>query len=490
MDEINKIEAAKQKQHAKGKLFVTERLDKLFDDGKYKELFDKGRRIGVLICEGKVNGKRVIVAAQDFTYRGGTLGMKIGENIARAQDVAISKKCPFITINDSGGARIQEGIDSLAGYGEIFYRNVMASGFIPQISVILGPCAGGAVYSPGITDFVFMVENIAQMYITGPKVVKSVTGSNITAEELGGYKVHTRESGVSHFCYPDEETCFHELRRLIGMLPRNCEEKAALPRKELYEKKSGEIEIPENTRIGYDVREVIRAVMDDETFMEVSPEFAQSIVVGFASLCGTTIGVVANQPRCLAGSLDCDTSDKAARFVRFCDAFGIPLITFTDVPGYLPGSPQETKGIIRHGAKLLYAFSEATVPKINIILRKAYGGAYIAMNSKHLGADFVIAWPTAEVAVMGEDGAVEILYAKELKSLSGKERADFLEEKKTEYKTEVINYKHGLEMGYIDQVIQPSETRETIYTLLNNALKKKRFSKAKILRKKHGNIPL
>ena len=490
MDELNKIETAKQKQHAKGKLFVTERLKKLFDEGKYKEILDKGRRIGVLICEGRISGKKVIVAAQDFTYRGGTLGRKIGENIARAQDIAITKKCPFITINDSGGARIQEGIDSLAGYGEIFYRNVMASGFIPQISVILGPCDGGAVYSPGITDFVFMVENIAQMYITGPKVVKSVTGSNITAEELGGFKVHNRESGVSHFCYPDEEMCFEELRRLIAMLPANCEEKTALPRKELSEKAEAELAIPENTRIGYDVRSVIRAVADEGSFMEVSAEFAMSIVVGFATLCQTTIGVVGNQPSCLAGSLDCDTSDKAARFVRFCDAFGIPLITFTDVPGYLPGVSQETKGIIRHGAKLLYAFSEATVPKINIILRKAYGGAYIAMNSKHLGADYVIAWPTAEVAVMGEDGAVEILYAKELKNLSGKEKTDFLDKKKAEYKAEVINYKHGLEMGYIDQVIKPSETRETVVALLNDALRKKKLRKAKILRKKHGNIPL
>ena len=356
--------------------------------------------------------------------------------------------------------------------------------------MILGPCAGGAVYSPGITDFVFMVENIAQMYITGPKVVKSVTGSNITAEELGGFKVHNRESGVSHFCYPDEEMCFEELRRLIAMLPANCEEKTALPRKELCEKAEAELAIPENTRIGYDVRSVIRAVADEGSFMEVSAEFAMSIVVGFATLCQTTIGVVGNQPSCLAGSLDCDTSDKAARFVRFCDAFGIPLITFTDVPGYLPGVSQETKGIIRHGAKLLYAFSEATVPKINIILRKAYGGAYIAMNSKHLGADYVIAWPTAEVAVMGEDGAVEILYAKELKNLSGKEKTDFLDKKKAEYKAEVINYKHGLEMGYIDQVIKPSETRETVVALLNDALRKKKLRKAKILRKKHGNIPL
>ena len=490
MDEMNKLEAAKQKQHGKGKLFVTERIEKLFDDGRYRELMEKNRRIGVVICEGKISGKRAVVAAQDFTHRGGTLGLKIGESIAWAQDMAISRKCPFIAINDSGGARIQEGIDSLAGYGRIFYRNVKASGFIPQISVILGPCAGGAVYSPGITDFVFMVENIAQMYITGPKVVKSVTGSSISAEELGGYRVHTEESGVAHFCYPDEEGCFQELRRLMAMLPANCEEKTGLPRKELLEKTAAEIGVPENTRIGYDVRQVIRAVMDEDSFLEVSSEFAKAIVVGFAAFCGITVGVIGNQPSCLAGSLDCDTSDKAARFVRFCDAFGIPLLTFTDVPGYLPGIPQEKKGIIRHGAKLLYAFSEATVPKINIILRKAYGGAYIAMNSKHLGADAVIAWPTAEVAVMGEAGAVEILYAKEIKSLSGREKDEFLERKKAEYKEEVINYRHGLEMGYIDEVIQPSETRETVFVLLTDALKRRRRKKIKTLRKKHGNIPL
>ncbi|MDO4273048.1 MAG: acyl-CoA carboxylase subunit beta [Eubacteriales bacterium] len=491
MKNDERILAAIEKQHGKGKLYVTERLEKLFDDGSYSELTTEKERDGVIICEGKIKNKDVIAAVQDFTYRGGTLGLKHGQNIARAQDLAIKKKCPLIVVNDSGGARIQEGIDSLAGYGEIFYRNVRASGYIPQISLIIGPCAGGAVYSPAITDFVFMVKNIGQMYITGPKVVKSVTGRCITAEELGGWQVHARESGVSQFCYEDELSCFDALRYLISILPQNCREKAVIPNKKEYIKeRKTEFKLPDSSRLGYDVRQVVHNVMDDDSFMEVSSLYAQSVVIGFAKLYGITVGVVCSQPLCAGGILDCDSSSKAARFIRFCDAFNIPLISFTDVPGYLPGADQEKKGIIRHGAKLLYAFAEADVPKLNVIMRKAYGGAYIAMNSRHLGADHVFSWPMAEIAVMGEDGAVEIIFAKEIRGKTEEERRVFLEEKKAEYRREVINYKHGLEMGYIDAVIQPEETRDKVYEALVDTMKKKKIQRRRRLWKKHGNIPL
>lgn len=479
-----------EKQHKKGKLFVYERLNLIYDNGEYRELIPENEQDGVVVCEGKIAGKTVIVAAQDFTYKGGSLGLKHGRNIAYAQDIALKKRCPFISINDSGGARIQEGIDSLAGFGNIFYRNVKASGVIPQISVICGPCAGGAVYSPAIMDFVFMVDGTGQMYITGPKVIETVTWEKITAEELGGYAMHSSKSGVCHFGYETESDCIQAIRYLISILPRNNKDKICIPKKEIYRKASAkQFEIPLNKKKPYDVREIIKYVFDDGSFMEVSAFWGKGIVVGFAKLYGITVGVVGNQPNYIAGVLDCDTSDKAARFVRFCDAFGIPVISYTDVPGYMPGVVQEKKGIIRHGAKLLYAFAEATVPKINVIVRKAYGGAYIAMNSKHLGADYVYAWPTAEVAVVGAAGAVEIMYAKDIKKKKEEDRAAFIEEKEKEYERDVVNYKKGLEQGYIDELIEIEDTREKLYETMVKLIRNKKNGKF-FRNRKHGNIPL
>jgi acetyl-CoA carboxylase carboxyltransferase component len=478
-----------EKQHSKGKLFVYERLNLIYDNGEYKELIPENEQDGVVVCEGKISGKSVIVAAQDFTYKGGSLGLRHGRNIAYAIDTALKKKCPFISINDSGGARIQEGIDSLAGFGDIFYRNVKASGIIPQISMISGPCAGGAVYSPAIMDFIFMVDGTGQMYITGPKVIEAVTWEKISAEELGGHEMHLSKSGVCQFGYATELDCIQAIRNLISILPKNNKEKIHIPPKDIYKKMpSKQFEMPVSKRKPYDVREIIRFIFDDDSFMEVSSSWGEGIVVGFAKLYGITIGVVGNQPNYIAGVLDCDTSDKAARFVRFCDAFGIPLISYTDVPGYMPGIVQEKKGIIRHGAKLLYAFAEATVPKINVIVRKAYGGAYIAMNSKHLGADYVYAWRTAEVAVLGASGAVEVLYAKDIKEKCGEDKDIFIKEKKKEYESEVINYKKGLEQGYIDELIEIEDTREILYNAITKLIRCKRVKK--FHKNKHGNIPL
>ena len=475
-----------EKQHAKGKLYVEERLNLLFDDGQYAEITRPWERDGVYVCEGTVSGKRVVVAAQDFTYRGGTLGLQHGRNIASALDLAMKRKCPFIAVNDSGGARIQEGIDALAGYGEIFHRNVRASGRIPQISMILGPCAGGAVYSPGITDFIFMTDRISQMFITGPKVIHAVTGETITGEALGGTVMHGANSGVAHVCTETEQQCIGQVRRLVGLIPSNCRDR----RLHCYVDTNAPIfnfELPEDGRRGYDISRVIRNIFDVGTFMELQPDFAKSIVIGLAKLGGETVGIIANQPRCMAGVLDCNSSDKAARFVRFCDAFRIPVITFTDVPGYLPGIAQEQAGIIRHGAKLLYAFSEATVPKINIILHKAYGGAYIAMNSRHIGADCVFSWPDAEVAVMGEQGAVEILCAKETRGMEPGEARAYLDRKATEYRRTVMNNRLGLQRGYIDEEIMPERTRDKLIEQLN------RLGCRAIIRRafrRHGNIPL
>lgn len=479
-----------EKQHMKGKMYVYERLNLLYDNGEYTELVSEKEQDGVVICEGKIMGKTVIVAAQDFTYKGGSLGLKHGKNITKAQDLALKKKCPFISINDSGGARIQEGIDSLAGFGEIFYRNVKASGVIPQISVIAGPCAGGAVYSPGIMDFIFMVSGTGQMYITGPKVIAAATGERISAEELGGYETHYTQSGVCHFAYSMETDVIQAIRYLISILPENNREKIHIPPKNLYRKSSDkEFRMPASNRTAFDVRDAIHYIFDDRTFLEVSPLFARGIVTGFAKLYGITTGVVGNQSNYAAGALDCDTSDKAARFVRFCDSFGIPIISLTDVPGYLPGLAQEKSGIIRHGAKLLYAFAEATVPKINLIVRKAYGGAYIAMNSKHLRADYVFAWPTAEAAVMGGAGAVEILYARDIKSKNEIERAAFIKEKEAEYEKDAIGYIKGLERGYIDRLIEIKDTREILYETLIKLIRNKKIKKFNASRK-HGNIPL
>ena len=477
-----------EKQHKKGKLHVEERLQLLFDGHNYTEITTPEDRDGVYVCKGQVAGKPVIVAAQDFTYRGGTLGQKHGENIARALDIAIRKKCPFISINDSGGARIQEGIDALAGYGSIFHRNVKASGRIPQISMILGPCAGGAVYSPGITDFIFMTEKISQMFITGPKVIHAVTGETITGEALGGTIMHGANSGVAHVCTDTELECFTAVRRLMRMLPSNCRDR----RLHCYVDRDAptfRFQMPEDTHRGYDVRDIITSIFDVRSFMELQPDFARSIVIGLARLGGETVGIISNQPKTMAGVLDCNSSDKAARFVRFCDAFRIPIITFTDVPGYLPGIAQEQAGIIRHGAKLLYAFSEATVPKINIIVHKAYGGAYIAMNSIHIGADCVFSWPGAEVAVMGEQGAVEILYARETRDMDSQEARRFLDEKAAEYRRDVMNTRLGLAHGYIHAQIRPEETRDRLIEQLNK-LGAKAVIRRIIARRKHGNIPL
>lgn len=475
-----------EKQHQKGKLYVEERLALLFDDQRYHELTEPDERDGVYICEGRVSGKRVIVAAQDFTYKGGTLGLKHGQNIAAALDRAMRKKCPFIAMNDSGGARIQEGIDALAGYGEIFYRNVKASGRIPQISMILGPCAGGAVYSPGITDFIFMSDKISQMFITGPKVIHAVTGETINAEALGGTAMHGANSGVAHVCTQTEQQCIGEVRRLIGMIPSNCRDR----RLHCYPDSRDPIfnfQMPEDAHHGYDIGSVISSIFDVDSFMELQPDFAKSIVIGLAKLGGETVGIIANQPRYMAGVLDCNSSDKAARFVRFCDAFRIPIITFTDVPGYLPGIAQEQAGIIRHGAKLLYAFSEATTPKINLILHKAYGGAYIAMNSAHIGADRVFSWPGAEVAVMGEQGAVEILCAKEVRGMDAGEKRDYLARKAAEYRRDVMNDRLGLQRGYIDEEIMPEHTRDRLMAELNRLGPRSSLRRAF---RRHGNIPL
>ena len=476
------------KQHKKGKLYVEERLQLLFDDHQYLELTTPEDRDGVYVCEGQVSGKRVIVAAQDFTYHGGTLGQKHGRNIAKALDRAIRKKCPFIALNDSGGARIQEGIDALSGYGDIFFRNVKASGRVPQISMILGPCAGGAVYSPGITDFIFMTDKISQMFITGPKVIHAVTGETITGEALGGTVMHGANSGVAHYCADTELECFLAVHRLVGMIPSNCRDR----RLHCYvdvDAPDFSFQMPEESNKGYDIGQIISSIFDVRSFMELQPDYARSVVIGLAKLGGETVGIIANQPRVMAGVLDCNSSDKAARFVRFCDAFRIPIITFTDVPGYLPGIAQEQAGIIRHGAKLLYAFSEATVPKVNVILHKAYGGAYIAMNSIHIGADCVFSWPGAEVAVMGEQGAVEILYARETRHMDSQEARKFLDQKAAEYRREVMNTRLGLERGYITAEIRPEETRDRLIEQLNR-LGAKAVIRRIIARRRHRNIPL
>lgn len=475
------------RQHQKGKLYVEERLALLYDDGQYTELTRPEERDGVYICEGNVCGKKVISAAQDFTYKGGTLGHSHGRNIARAIGMAIKAKCPFVAINDSGGARIQEGINALAGYGEIFRENVQASGVIPQISMVLGPCAGGAVYSPGLTDFIFMVNNISQMFITGPKVIRAVTGEVITGETLGGTFMHGSNSGVAHVCCENEQLCFQEVRRMIDLIPSSNSEK----RRHLFEAKDApafNFILPERQNLSYDVLNVIQSVFDKNSFLELQRDFAKSMVIGFARLGGETVGIIANQPCVMAGVLDYNSSDKAARFVRFCDAFGIPIASFTDVPGYLPGISQEQSGIIRHGAKLLYAFSEATVPRINIIMRKAYGGAYIAMNSRHIGADLVYCWPGAEIAVMGERGAVEILYSKTLREMDSRSAADFIREKAAEYRKDVMNSREGIAQGYIDREIQPEETRAVLLEGFKKLCQNKRHI---IMRKnRHGNIPL
>jgi propionyl-CoA carboxylase beta chain len=494
-------ERAVQKRKDEGHLLARERAVKLCDPGSFVELdryvrhresnfgmMDR-RPYGdaVVTGYGTVFGRKVFVFSQDFTVFGGSLSEVFAEKICKVMDLAVKYGCPVIGINDSGGARIQEGVVSLAGYAEIFWRNVQASGVIPQISLIMGPCAGGAVYSPAITDFVFMVEGSSYMFITGPDVVKTVTGEEVTFEELGGAATHAAKSGVAQFTAADEEACLEDARYLISFLPQNNVDK--LPRavaSDPSDREDAELDtlIPDNANKPYDMHDVIRRVIDDGEFLEVHERWAGNIVCGFARLGGIAIGVVGNQPSVLAGVLDIDASNKAARFVRTCDAFNVPLITFVDVPGFLPGTEQEWGGIIRHGAKLLYAYAEATVPKLTVITRKAYGGAYDVMSSKHIRADFNFAWPTAEVAVMGPEGAVNIVFRRELDDATDVEarRAELI----ADYKERFANPYAAAERGYVDDVIEPRRTRPVLIDALETALTKAEPRP----KRRHGNIPL
>jgi acetyl-CoA carboxylase carboxyltransferase component len=489
------------KQHEAGKMTARERINMLFDTNSFVEIdafvetrsieFDMQKKKvsgdGVVTGYGTIDGRLVYVSSQDFTVIGGSLGEMHAKKITKVMDMAIKMGAPFISINDSGGARIEEGIDALSGFGDIFYRNTLASGVIPQISVIMGPCAGGAVYSPAITDFVFMVDKTSQMFITGPQVIKAVTGEDVSFDKLGGAETHNSISGVAHFSSSSEQECFNDIKKLLSFLPDNN-----LSDVPVYQNADNLNRIPEaldsivpdDTNKPYDIKDVITSVVDNGDFFEIHKYYAQNIVVGFARMNGRTIGIIANQPKFMAGSLDVNSSDKAARFVRFCDAFNIPIVTFTDVPGYLPGVGQEHNGIIRHGAKLLYAFSEATVPKINVIIRKAYGGAYIAMNSKHLGADMVFAWPTAEIAVMGPDGAANIIFRKEISAAD--DPVAVRNEKIEEYRNKFSNPYIAASRGYVDDVIEPSSTRIRLISALEMLASKRENRPAK----KHGNIPL
>lgn len=491
-----------EKQHAKGKFHAIERINNLCDKDSFYEIYSAARHTctsfgmdkkeipydGVITGFGKINGKKVAIYAQDFTVQGGSLGKVHGQKIAELIDKAIMAKCPVIGLNDSGGARIQEGVDALCGYGELFYQNVRASGTVPQISIIVGPCAGGAVYSPGITDFIFAVDTISQMFITGPKVVKSVLSLDISAEDLGGASIHAQRSGVAHFRASSEPECYEAVRKLLDYIPHYYGEEIVAEAKFKFDEKKKAKKIaealPEESKKGYDIRNVIDCVVDDDSFFEVMKEFAQMAVVGFAKIEGKSVGVVANNPAVWGGLLNCDASDKIARFVRYCDAYNVPLVTFVDVPGFLPGPDEEQKGIIRHGAKVIYAYSEATVPKVTVITRKAYGGAYIAMCSKHLGADFVYAWPKAEIAVMGAEGALGILYAKEMKDPA---QAALVAQKSQEYKDTIMTPTIAAQRDYISEIINPEETRQRVAHSLEFLAQKTQNSAPA---KKHGNIPL
>ncbi len=488
-------------QHAKGKLSARERLEVLLDPGTFVEIgalvthrsrefgLEKQRipGDGVITGMGHVNGRPVYVFSQDFTVFGGSLSEMHAQKIVRLQDLALENGLPIIGLNDSGGARIQEGILSLAGYADIFYRNVLASGVIPQLSVILGPCAGGAVYSPAITDFILMSEASSYMFVTGPNVVKTVTHETVTFEELGGAQVHATKSGVAHLTAPHDVAVLLLTRRLLSYLPSSWQEKPpVLPSIAPTDRPVPQLRyiVPENPAQHYDVREVIRAIVDPFSFLEIQPQFAPNIIVGFARLGGHVVGIVANQPLVLAGVLDIQASQKGARFVRFCDAFNIPLIVLEDVPGFLPGTSQEWGGIIKEGAKLLYAFSEATVPRLTVILRKAYGGAYDVMNSRHIGADMVYAWPTAEIAVMGPQGAAEIIFKKEIAQAADPVQA--LAEKTKEYQRIFANPYRAADRGFVDAIIYPEQTRSVLYHSLIALQTKKKTRPAR----KHGNIPL
>lgn len=490
-----------EKQHAKGKLTARERLEKLFDPGTFIEMdafvklrctsfgLDKANMESesVVTGYGSINGRLVYAFSQDFTITGGALGEMHAKKVVKVMDNAAKVGAPVIGLNDSGGARIQEAVDALSGYGDIFYRNSIYSGVVPQISAIMGPCAGGAVYSPALTDFIFMVDSTSQMFITGPQVIKTVTGEMVSAESLGGAMTHNSVSGNVHFISQTDEDCIAEIRRLVDFLPSNNMEKA--PRVEIQDDINRQVEeftsiIPANPNKPYSMFELISHLVDDGDFMEYQPYFAKNIVTCFARINGQSVGIIANQPQVMAGCLDINAGDKTARFIRTCDSFNIPLLTIVDVPGFLPGTNQEYGGIIRHGAKILYAYSEATVPKVTLITRKAYGGAYVAMCSKSLGADMVFAWPTAEIAVMGPQGAVNIIFKNDIKNAEDKEamRKQRLEEYTNEFATP---YK-AAERGFVDDVIEPKTTRQRIIDAFN-MLEGKR---EKMPSKKHGNIPL
>ena len=490
-----------KKQHEKGKLTARERIEKLLDEGTFVELgmfaesratefgMDKKRfpGDGVVTGYGTIDGRLVFVYAQDFTVLGGSLGEMHAEKITRILDLALKNGAPVIGLNDSGGARIQEGVDSLKGYGEIFFRNTIASGVVPQIAVIMGPSAGGAVYSPAIMDFVVMVDKTSYMFITGPQVIKAVTGEDVDFESLGGARVHNEKSGNAHIFAKNEEEALHLVRALLSYFPsNNMEDPPFIDTGDPPDRIDYELDkiIPKDPKKSYDVKDIINIIVDRGTFFEIHPLYAQNIVVGFARIGGKVVGIVANQPKFYAGVLDINASDKAARFVRFCDAFNIPIVTLVDVPGYMPGVAQEHGGIIRHGAKLLYAYSEATVPKITVILRKAYGGAYIAMGSKHLRADVVYAWPNAEIAVMGPEGAVNIVFRREIKEAENPEKRR--QELINEYRDKFANPYVAASRLYVDDIIYPHETRPKIIQALNMLENKKEERPEK----KHGNIPL
>ena len=513
MDKIEKLLSLREKalegggkarledQHKKGKLTARERIHFLVDEGSFNEIgafvmhrssdfgMEKQKVLGdgVVTGYGTIHGRLVYVFSQDFSVFGGSLSETFAEKIVKIMDMALKNGAPVIGLNDSGGARIQEGVVSLAGYADIFYRNVRASGVVPQISAIMGPCAGGAVYSPAMTDFIMMVQNTSYMFVTGPNVVKTVTHEEVTSEELGGATTHATKSGVTHFSCANEIECIENIKKLLSYVPQNCEETTPMveyfPSEDESRPALSKI-IPQNPNQPYDMREVIEGTIDAGTFFEVHKDYAENIVVGFARIAGRSIGIVANQPAYLAGVLDNNSSMKGARFVRFCDCFNIPLLVFEDVPGFLPGTDQEWHGIIKNGAKLLYAFSEATVPRITVITRKAYGGAYDVMNSKHIGCDLNFAWPTAEIAVMGAKGAAEIIFKKEITSADNKEAK--LQEKVDEYQEMFANPYKAAERGFIDEVILPEETRTKViagFKMLENKVEN-------MPRKKHGNIPL
>lgn len=489
------------KQHSLGKLTARERINLLLDESSFNEIdaFVKHRCTefgmeatdapgeGVVTGFGTVKGRLVYVFAQDFTVVGGSLGEMHAQKICKVLDLALKMGAPVVGMNDSGGARIQEGVDALSGYGKIFYKNTIASGVIPQISVIMGPCAGGAVYSPALTDFIFMVDKTSQMFITGPQVIKTVTGEDVSTEELGGAKTHNRVSGVAHFRAKNETECIEEIRRLLSFLPSNNLETAPILS---TNDESSRIEdvlntiIPDTSNKPYDMYEIIRTIVDDGDFMDVQPMYAKNIITGFARLNGSSIGIVANQPKILAGCLDINASDKAGRFIRTCDAFNVPILTLVDVPGFLPGKTQEFGGIIRHGAKMLYAYSEATVPKVTLVVRKAYGGSYLAMCSKDLGADMVFAWPKAEIAVMGPDGAANIIFKNDIANAEDPEQAR--SEKIQEYKDKFATPYIAASRGFVDDVIEPSTTRPKLINAFEMLLSKRETRPSK----KHGNSPL